>query len=202
MSTPTQVAANQANAQKSTGPKTEAGKAASSQNRLTHGLTYKGGAFHVLLTESQDDYQCLVADLQQDHQPQTATEFLLVEHMAQHQWLRDRAQRLQDHCFDPATGKLDDPKNFSLYLRYGNMHERAFHKCLADLLKLRKERMNEQIGFESEKRKKELHPLNVMRQEWEITRLQLHEGNVRSREIEKARREEAQNSANGAPKAA
>ncbi len=39
MSSPAQVLANQANAQHSTGPKTDAGKAKSSRNNLRHGLT-------------------------------------------------------------------------------------------------------------------------------------------------------------------
>jgi hypothetical protein len=41
MSTSAQAAANLANAQHSTGPITDAGKAASSQNALKHGLTAK-----------------------------------------------------------------------------------------------------------------------------------------------------------------
>ena len=41
MSTAAQVTANLANAQHSTGPRTETGKAASSQNALKHGLTAK-----------------------------------------------------------------------------------------------------------------------------------------------------------------
>ena len=48
MSTQAQLAANQANAQLSTGPNTEEGKAASSRNNLTHGLTYRGGMFVLL----------------------------------------------------------------------------------------------------------------------------------------------------------
>src|SRR6185312_15677742 len=39
MTTPAQIAANRRNARKSTGPVTEAGKAAASQNALRHGLT-------------------------------------------------------------------------------------------------------------------------------------------------------------------
>ena len=39
MATPAQIEANRRNAGKSTGPKTAAGKAASSRNALTHGLT-------------------------------------------------------------------------------------------------------------------------------------------------------------------
>ncbi len=39
MATAAQIAANQANAQKSTGPKTPPGKAASSRNATKHGLS-------------------------------------------------------------------------------------------------------------------------------------------------------------------
>jgi hypothetical protein len=39
MATPAQIEANRRNARKSTGPKTAAGKAASSRNALTHGMT-------------------------------------------------------------------------------------------------------------------------------------------------------------------
>ena len=39
MSTPAQIAANQANAQFSTGPKSEAGRAAAARNNFRHGLT-------------------------------------------------------------------------------------------------------------------------------------------------------------------
>ena len=39
---PQRIAANQANSQKSSGPKTQAGKAASSRNSLKHGLTGAG----------------------------------------------------------------------------------------------------------------------------------------------------------------
>jgi hypothetical protein len=42
MSTEAQIAANQANAQHSTGPQSAAGKAASSQNRRLHGLALSG----------------------------------------------------------------------------------------------------------------------------------------------------------------
>ena len=38
MATPAQIAANTANAQRSTGPRTEAGKSITSQNATTHGL--------------------------------------------------------------------------------------------------------------------------------------------------------------------
>jgi hypothetical protein len=88
MSTEAQLAANKANAQHSTGPKTPEGKAASCQNNFRHGFT---GQFTVLPSEDPSEYQSLLADLQSEHQPATFTEHVLVERMAQHHWLRDRA---------------------------------------------------------------------------------------------------------------
>ena len=202
MATQAQLAANQANAEKSTGPRSEAGKAMSSQNRRTHGLTYHGGTFSVLPCESQADFVHLVADLAGEHQPQTPTESLLVERMAQHQWLRDRALRLQESCFDPDSGQIADQKTFSLYLRYATTHERAFHKCLADLLKLRAEKRKEEIGFESEKRKQELHPLHVMFKTMEITMRQIRESEFRSKQTLAQLRAEEQNQLAGSSQAA
>jgi hypothetical protein len=43
---------------------------------------------------------------------------------------------------------VDDQK-LSLYLRYQTTHQRAFHRCLNDLLKLQKQRKSEDRGFES-----------------------------------------------------
>ncbi|HEY3454684.1 MAG TPA: hypothetical protein VGK64_08800, partial [Bryobacteraceae bacterium] len=36
-------------------------------------------------------------------------------------------------------------------------HERAFHKCLNELLRIRAEKRKQEIGFESQKRKQEEH---------------------------------------------
>ncbi|HZU23927.1 MAG TPA: hypothetical protein VFA04_00300 [Bryobacteraceae bacterium] len=52
MSSSAQILANQKNATSSTGPRTEAGKATSSQNAVSHGLT---GGFRVLPHENQAD---------------------------------------------------------------------------------------------------------------------------------------------------
>ena len=45
----------------------------------------------------------------------------------------------------------------ALFLRYQSTHERAFHTCLNDLLKLRAEKRKNEIGFESQKREQEEH---------------------------------------------
>jgi hypothetical protein len=143
MSSSAQIAANQANAQNSTGPKTEEGKAASCLNNFRHGLA--GLQFSVLPGECQEEYATLVAGLKAEHQPHTITECILVEKLAQHFWLSQRAQRYADLS-------MDNEKQFSLFLRYQTTNDRAFHKCLDQLLKRRAEKRKEQIGFESQKR--------------------------------------------------
>jgi hypothetical protein len=145
MSTESQIEANRENAKLSTGPKSEAGKAAAALNNTRHGLA---GAFRVLPTESQSDFDALLAVLRDEHQPATFTETTLVEAMAQHHWLRQRALHLESSCYDPATGQITNQKQLALLLRYQTTHERGFHKALNDLLKLRASRRKEQIGFE------------------------------------------------------
>jgi hypothetical protein len=152
-----QIAANRENATHSTGPISDAGKAAVSQNRTVHGLNYNPDTFRVLACENQAQYDALLKTLTEEQSPQDTTETLLVTAMAQHRWLLDRANRLQETCFDQETAQITDQKLFSLYLRYATTHERAFHKCLNDLLKLRNHKTNQQNGFESEKRKSDRH---------------------------------------------
>jgi hypothetical protein len=159
MPTQAQIAANQANAELSTGPKTEEGKAVSSRNHTSHGLTYKGVAFFLLPWENAEEYDWLMIDLKREYGPKSATETILVERMAQHHWLRNRAELLQTHAFDD-DGSLDE-KRLALFLRYQTTHQRAFHKCLNDLLKLRAEKRKQEIGFESQNQKKELNEARV-----------------------------------------
>jgi hypothetical protein len=166
MSTPAQIAANQANAQLSTGAKTEEGKAASSRNHTSHGLTYRGGMFILLSWENAQEYDQLVVDLKSEHRPMSRTEMILVERMAQHHWLGNRAELLQSNCFHD-DGSVDE-KGLALYLRYQTTHERAFHKCLNDLLKLRAEKRKNEIGFESQKRKQEQHEMKKDHHKWAV----------------------------------
>jgi hypothetical protein len=86
------------------GPRTAAGKAASSRNSFKHGL-----ASGQILIEGEDPeaFDSLVADLEADYQPATETEALLVHDLAKFHWLADRAIRLQaaafDACVPPAS---------------------------------------------------------------------------------------------------
>jgi hypothetical protein len=145
MSTPAQISANRANSQLSAGPKTEEGKAAVAQNNFRHGLT---SHFSVLSCESPKEYAALLTGLREEHQPSTMTEQMLVEKMAQHFWLSQRAQRFADVSLE-----TQDDKQLALYLRYQTTNDRAFHKCLDQLVKLRAEKRKQEIGFESQKQK-------------------------------------------------
>jgi len=152
---PAKLAANRANAQHSSGPATDAGRAISSQNRTTHGLARHNGAFLLLATEDPAGFEALKAAFAAEHQPATETESILISTMAESHWLANRAQTLQNTCCDAQTGQITNEKLFSLYLRYQTTHTRAFHKSLNDLLKLRAERRKEQLGFEAQSRKQE-----------------------------------------------
>lgn len=185
MSTPAQVAANQANAQLSTGPKSEEGKAAIAHNNFRHGLS--GGIFCVADFENRGEYDALHLELAREYTPQTPTEEMLVEKMAQSYWLRRRALGLQNLCVEQAAAGEGMPeKSLALYMRYQTTHDRAFHAALNALLKIRAEKRRAEIGFESQKqreaaeqrrvaaetRKQELHQWAVLLAEAKVDRQQ------------------------------
>jgi hypothetical protein len=163
MATTEQITANRVNAQLSTGPKTEAGKAASSQNGWKHGLF---GVFRVLATEDQLQYDILLQQLLDEYNPATPTEGILVERMAQHHWLRHRALYFQSYCIE--SGDDIDTAKLNLFMRYETMHERAYHKCLADILKLRAERQKQEIGFASQSHKEKMRELDILCREADV----------------------------------
>ncbi|HEX3685318.1 MAG TPA: hypothetical protein VHU83_22480 [Bryobacteraceae bacterium] len=152
MATDAQISANQSNAQLSTGPKSESGKAASSQNNFKYGLT--GSSFAVLEFENQDEYDHVLCGLRFEHQPASMTESILVDKMAQSYWLSKRALYLQDQCCTDEDLSLEQQqKQLALFIRYQTTHDRAFHRALNDLLKLRADKRKQEIGFESQQRR-------------------------------------------------
>src|SRR6202451_1798354 len=101
MSTLKQIFANRRNAEKSCGAKTEAGKAAVSQNATFHGLT---GRFKVIEGESQETFDNLFNQFMLDEQPVGSVEIELVRRMAEYTWCRQRSARLLDDCFGGSHG--------------------------------------------------------------------------------------------------
>ena len=88
--------ANQANALKSTGPNTAAGKAISRLNAITHGLTAQ---MVVLPTENQADFDAQRLGWIEDWKPQSQTRLDLVEHAVVLSWRLKRCVRVE-------TGRL------------------------------------------------------------------------------------------------
>jgi hypothetical protein len=141
-----------------------------------------------LESESVDEFNALAAALRDEHQPTTPTEHLLVQKLAQHHWLSQRALRLQCVAMgDDDLSSEQKAREFALYLRYQTTNDRGFQSCLNQLLKLRAERRKAEIGFESqkrqkadearkaaaEKRKQELHKWHVTLAEMKATNQEL-----------------------------
>jgi hypothetical protein len=96
MSSAAQTAANRANSQQSTGPKTEAGKAISSHNAVKSALT---GQTVLLPTDDVPAYQLLVQTLIDLHRPITYEEKILVQSLADTEWRLLRIPTLESGIY-------------------------------------------------------------------------------------------------------
>jgi hypothetical protein len=151
MATPAQIAANKQNAQKSTGPKSEEGKATSSRNRLSHGFA---SSAILIEGENPEEFKALLAGLTDEFKPVTDTEVILVERMTQHQWLCLRAFHLQGIAFTDELRKTSEfaiPQSLGLLIRYHTTADRAFHRAHNELVRMQKERKKSEIGFDPQK---------------------------------------------------
>jgi hypothetical protein len=83
MSTATQIEANRSNAQKSTGPVTEAGKQKSSLNATSHGFT---GQQIVLSADEKVAYDTHCIAYLEQYQPKTHEENDLIQQYADQEW--------------------------------------------------------------------------------------------------------------------
>jgi len=99
------AAVNKANAQKSTGPRTEAGKQRSKLNALRHGLT---GHTIVLPTEDHSAYQRHSQSFLDEYRPQGATETQLVQSLLDTSWQLNRASAVETNLFSLGITEMDD----------------------------------------------------------------------------------------------
>src|SRR5438445_5155008 len=97
MGSPAQNRANRANSARSTGPKTEQGRATSSANSLQHGLTAQQ---IVIGDEEGDQFHALIADLTSSHKPANPAEIILVGQIAENYWRLMRARRVETGNWD------------------------------------------------------------------------------------------------------
>jgi hypothetical protein len=152
MSVFAQVLANRQNSLRSTGPKTAAGKIASSSNATRHGLTSK----HIVIPgEDPAEYDAHRQALLKEYSPAGETERTLVEEIAASAGRLLRARRFETAVLtkllgdsaDPAAAFaeafLEKPKELDRLQRYVTAIERAYFRALSTLEKLQKSRQEE-----------------------------------------------------------
>jgi hypothetical protein len=97
MATEAQLLANRRNAQKSTGPRTDEGKAAVSQNALRHGLT---ASRDVISSESQDQFDLYRDQFLAELDPAGPVESMLAERIVALSWRLKRVGHIQNQAID------------------------------------------------------------------------------------------------------
>ena len=96
MATPAQLAANRANAQRSTGPRSVEGKSASRFNALKHGAD---ALSPVIPGEDPAEYAELVSEYLHRFAPETPDERYHVQTMIDSDWQKRRLDRLEAECY-------------------------------------------------------------------------------------------------------
>jgi hypothetical protein len=129
-----QLAANRANAKRSTGPKTKNGKARSKRNAVKHGLAAK----QAILIEGEDpeDFEALSEDLIAKHRPSSAFAHELVMQIAVTTWRWRRVQRLEA-AFIRACQKEARNEVEAAFVEdyYGPLREEAASRCVKSIEK-------------------------------------------------------------------
>jgi hypothetical protein len=138
------AAANRANAQHSTGPRTEGGKQRSSLNALRHGLTSRTA---LLPSEDPAAYERHVRQFHDEYQPQGPTETQLLRELIDTAWRLNRIPALEAELLaraaDP-TPEFDIVDAHQLLSRLSLNSQRLsrqFQKALEQLRDLQAERL-------------------------------------------------------------
>src|SRR5580700_5023183 len=100
MPTAKQTAANRMNSQKSTGPRTPEGKAASRFNALKHGIF---ATTQIMFDESAEDLAELAAEYHEHHRPSNPEERFLVDTLVHDEWRLRRMRRVEADLWRTAT---------------------------------------------------------------------------------------------------
>jgi hypothetical protein len=103
MTSQKQIEANRRNAQKSTGPQTEAGKSVTRYNSVTHGCRVKGIDF--LPNENPDEFHSRLQSLLDTYQPANEDEHRLVQEAAALSWKLNRADRYESATLKKRVGE-------------------------------------------------------------------------------------------------
>ncbi len=130
-----------------TGPKTPEGKAVSSQNARTHGLTSQK---LFLPGENEQEFADLRETWFVQYPPESAAEGEMVEQLARHCWFLRRAERryadVEERLGESSAADWSD-EQFRLLeriVRYKTTAERSFQRSLTIVRQLRKDRQQEE----------------------------------------------------------
>jgi hypothetical protein len=133
MSAASQIA-NAANAQLSTGPRTDEGKRQSSQNARTHGLTAQQP---VIPDKNRAAFDQLRAELHAETKPQGALQQIIFEELVHSAWnlRRVRAMEAELNASAPDALLTDDASaaKFDRLARHHTRIERSFYRSLREL---------------------------------------------------------------------
>ncbi len=97
MASAAQILANRRNAEKSTGPRTEEGKAISSQNAVTHGLLARRD---VISGEDPAEFDVFREEMLGELSPAGPMETVLAERIVSLSWRLKRVERMQNAALD------------------------------------------------------------------------------------------------------
>ena len=142
MASPAQIKANKANSKLSTGPRTAEGKARSSRNGASHGLS---AADLIVFPGEEQAFADLRTGLLQDLRPAGAHQLEVFDQLVYHAWNRRRVRGLisalaRSLGFDPAASPLADPRvtpqisaEYERLNRYHCHHNAGYNRCIRDL---------------------------------------------------------------------
>jgi hypothetical protein len=153
------LAANQANAQHSTGPATPQGKAKSAQNSRTHGFC---ASDLLIANEDQDEFESMHVKLQLDVGPKGALEGALFTEIVIASWQMRRIGRMETELskgFDSYTALLDDEgvqNKLDRLARHHTRFERTFHRCLKELKALQTNRAQKEEAVQENRDRPDL----------------------------------------------
>src|SRR5438309_1875500 len=129
---PAKQAANAANAQLSTGPKTAEGKFRSSQNALKHGLT---SAQIVIAPGLEQEFDDLRETLLNQMNPTEGIEMFTFNMLLHAAWNIERCRQIEATLDDPFGPEADR------IARYAARAERSYYRAIKELRQLQSERL-------------------------------------------------------------
>jgi len=139
------AAANAANAQHSTGPRTEAGKARSSGNAVSHGLASQQ---NFIMRGEEDDFAAMHDTLLDQLAPADGVEMIQFELALHASWGLRRCRLVETALMESIVNQgpeaiLDEhnAKSLSHLQRYEAHHQRSFDRAMRNLRVLQSERL-------------------------------------------------------------